>query len=217
MIFDLSYMLQITPLLLKGAVVTLQATVLGTLLAAILGLGLAILNRSRFRLVRHATTAVMMFVRNTPLLIQLFFLFYVLPQYGIALPAFVTGTIALGIHYSTYMAEVYRAGIAAVPRGQWEAAYALNMTRRQMWLRVVLPQAIPPIIPALGNYTVSMLKETPLLATVGILELLGMALFEAARTYRYYEPLTLVGIIFLIFSLISAVLIRMLEKRFATR
>ncbi|MBN9058710.1 MAG: ABC transporter permease subunit, partial [Rhizobiales bacterium] len=99
----------------------------------------------------------------------------------------------------------------------WEAAYALNMTRRQMWLRVVLPQAIPPIIPALGNYTVSMLKETPLLATVGILELLGMALFEAARTYRYYEPLTLVGIIFLIFSLISAVLIRMLEKRFATR
>ncbi|MBN9057764.1 MAG: ABC transporter permease subunit, partial [Rhizobiales bacterium] len=72
MIFDLSYMLQITPLLLKGAVVTLQATVLGTLLAAILGLGLAILNRSRFRLVRHVTTAVMMFVRNTPLLIQLF-------------------------------------------------------------------------------------------------------------------------------------------------
>lgn len=215
--FDLAYMTEITPLLLKGAVVTIQATVLGTLLAAILGLGLAILNRSRFRLVRHATTAAMLFVRNTPLLIQLFFLFYILPQYGIALPAFLTGTIALGIHYSTYMAEVYRAGIAAVPRGQWEAAYALNMSRPQMWRRVILPQAIPPIIPALGNYAVSMMKETPLLATVGILELLGMALFEAARTYRYYEPLTMVGIIFLIFSLVSAVIIRMLEKRFAAR
>ncbi len=215
--FDLSYMMQITPLLLKGATVTIQATVLGTLLAAVLGLGLAILNRSRFRLVRHATTAIMLFVRNTPLLIQLFFLFYILPQYGISLPAFLTGTIALGIHYSTYMAEVYRAGIGAVPRGQWEAAYALNMSRPQMWIRAILPQAVPPIIPALGNYAVSMMKETPLLATVGILELLGMALFEAARTYRYYEPLTMVGIIFLIFSLISAVMIRMLEKRFATR
>ncbi|MBM2712929.1 ectoine/hydroxyectoine ABC transporter permease subunit EhuD [Mesorhizobium caraganae] len=215
--FDLTYLLQIAPLLLKGAVVTVQATVLGTLLAAVLGLLMAILTRSRLRIVRYATTAVVLFVRNTPLLIQLFFLFYILPQFGIALPTYLTGVIALGIHYAAYMSEVYRAGITAVPRGQWEAAHALNMPRALVWRRIILPQALPPIIPPLGNYAIAMFKDTPVLATIGILEMLGVALAEANRSYRYYEPLTMVGILFLIFSLFSAVAVRLLEKRYAAR
>ncbi|MCB1486316.1 MAG: ectoine/hydroxyectoine ABC transporter permease subunit EhuD [Bauldia sp.] len=217
MIFDLSYLFQIVPLILKGAIVTLEATVLGTILAAVLGLLFALLVRSRFAALRYVTTGVILFIRNTPLLIQIFFLFYILPQYGIAMPAFLTGTVAIGLHYATYMSEVYRAGIAAVPRGQWEAAFALNMSQPQIWRRVILPQAIPPVIPALGNYAIAMFKETPLLATIGILEMLGMALAEAAKTYRYYEPLTLVGIVFLIFSLLSSIGVRYLEKRFAVR
>ncbi len=215
--FDLSYLAHIAPALLRGAVVTIEITILGTLLAAVLGLFLAMLNRSRFAVVRHASAAVVLFVRNTPLLIQLFFLYYVMPQFGVALPALFVGVVALGIHYASYMAEVYRAGIAAVPRGQWEAAHALNMSRPMMWRRVILPQALPPVIPPLGNYAIAMFKETPLLATIGILEMMGMGLAEAARSYRYYEPLTMVGILFLIFSLISAVLVRLLENKFANR
>ncbi len=217
MIFDPAYLLQIAPLILQGAIVTLEATLFGTVLAAVLGLLFALLVRSRLALVRHAATAAILFIRNTPLLIQIFFLFYILPQYGISMPAFLTGTVAIGVHYATYMSEVYRAGIAAVPRGQWEAAFALNMSKAQIWRRIILPQAIPPVIPALGNYAIAMFKETPLLATVGILEVLGMALAEAANTYRYYEPLTLVGIVFLVFSLVSSLGVRYLEKRFAVR
>jgi polar amino acid transport system permease protein len=194
--------------------VTVQVTIMGTILAAILGLGVAMLNRSRFAPVRFVTQAVVLFVRNTPLLIQLFFLYYVLPLFGVSMSAIFTGVVALGVHYAAYMSEVYRAGIAAVPRGQWEAAHALNMTRTQTWRRVILPQAVPPIIPPLGNYAIAMFKETPILATIGILEMMGMGLAEAARSYRYYEPLTLVGILFLIFSLVSAVAIRLLEKKF---
>lgn len=215
--FDMGYMLAIAPLLLRGALVTIEVTILGTVLAAFLGLLLAIVNRSTITWVRAVARSIILFIRNTPLLIQLFFLFYVLPQYGVAIPPFMTGVIALGIHYATYMAEVYRAGIAAVPRGQWEAAHALGMVRSKTWVRIILPQALPPIIPVLGNYAVAMLKDTPILATVGILELLGTALSEAANTYRYYEPLTLVGIVFLIFSLASAFIIHILEKRFAIR
>lgn len=217
MSFNLDYLANIAPLLLRGALVTVQITALGTLLAALVGLGLAMLNRSRFAPVRYATTSVVLFVRNTPLLIQLFFLYYVMPQFGVALPALFVGVVALGIHYASYMAEVYRAGIAAVPRGQWEAAHALNMSRSLAWRRVILPQALPPVIPPLGNYAIAMFKETPLLATIGILEMMGMALAEAARSYRYYEPLTMVGILFLIFSLISAVIVRLLESKFANR
>jgi polar amino acid transport system permease protein len=212
--FDLNYLAKITPALLQGAIVTVQVTIMGTILAAILGLGVAMLNRSRFAPVRFVTQAVVLFVRNTPLLIQLFFLYYVLPLFGVSMSAIFTGVVALGVHYAAYMSEVYRAGIAAVPRGQWEAAHALNMTRAQTWRRVILPQAVPPIIPPLGNYAIAMFKETPILATIGILEMMGMGLAEAARSYRYYEPLTLVGILFLIFSLVSAVAIRLLEKKF---
>ena len=128
---------------------------------------------------------------------QLFFLFYILPGYGLTLDALTTGVLALGLHYSSYTAEVYRSGIQGVPRGQWEAATALNFSPVQTWRRVILPQAIPPVIPALGNYLIGMFKDTPLLATITVLELLGTALTEAGRTFRYLEPITLVGLIFL--------------------
>src|SRR5690606_25866702 len=103
------------------------------------------------------------FIRNTPLLVQVFFIYYSLPMMtGISLPAFYAGILGLGLHYSTYLSEVYRSGIEAVPRGQWEAATALNYTKLDTWRSVILPQAIPPIIPVLGNYLIVMFKETPI-------------------------------------------------------
>jgi polar amino acid transport system permease protein len=215
MIFNVEYALEILPNLLRGAVVTVQATLGGMAFALVGGLLLAIMRMSPIRILRVAATAIVEFVRSTPLLIQLFFVFYVLPRFGFSLSPFVAGVLALGIHYSSYTSEVYRAGIQAVPRGQWEAAAALNLSPARTWTRAILPQAIPPIIPVLGNYLIAMFKDTPILFTISVHELFFEALAEAGRTYRYFEPITLVGLIFLVLSLGSAFAIRQLENRLA--
>jgi polar amino acid transport system permease protein len=215
MTFDLNYALEIAPLLLRATVVTFTATMGGMAIAIVGGALLAVMRMSRFRPLAFAAEAYVQFVRSTPLLTQLFFLFYILPVYGLTLDALTTGVLALGLHYSSYTAEVYRSGIQGVPRGQWEAATVLNLSAAQTWRRVILPQAIPPVIPALGNYLIGMFKDTPLLATITVLELLGTALTEAGRTFRYLEPITLVGLIFLALSLPSAVFVRILDRRFA--
>ena len=216
MTFDVDYALRILPLLLNATVVTFQATMWGMALAIVGGLVLAVVRMSRFRPVSAIASGYIQFVRSTPLLTQLFFLFYILPLYGLTLDAFTTGVLGLGLHYSSYTAEVYRAGIQGVPRGQWEAATTLNLSPVKTWRLIILPQAIPPVIPALGNYLVSMFKDTPLLATITVLELLGVALTEAGQSFRYLEPITIVGAIFLALSFPSALLIRSLERRFAT-
>lgn len=213
MSFDWSYAREILPDLLRAAVTTLEATVGGMAIALVLGLLLAMLLLSRSRPLAWASRSVLEFVRGTPLLIQLFFLFYVLPDFGVKAAPLVTGIVGLGVHYATYTAEVYRAGIQAVPRGQWEAAVALNIGPRDTWTRIVLPQAVRPMVPALGNYLIAMFKETPLLATITVLELLGTAQSDAAATYRYFESYTLVGLIFLALSIPAALLVRRLEVR----
>ena len=117
-IFDWSYALEILPTLGAALVVTIQATVLGMLVAVTLGLALALLRRSRLRLVSWPAAFVIEFVRSTPLLVQMYFLFYVLPLTGLRMSPLATGVLALGLHYAAYCAEVYRAGIEAVPRGR---------------------------------------------------------------------------------------------------
>lgn len=213
MTFDVGYALEILPRLLAATVVTIEATFGGMAVALVGGLILAMMRMSGSRVLSAVAVGFTEFVRGTPLLIQLFFLFYVLPLYGFQAGALVTGIIGLGIHYSAYTAEVYRAGVESVGRGQWEAAVALNFSTAHTWWRIVLPQAIPPVIPVLGNYLIGMFKETPLLATITVLELLGTAQVEAATTYRYFEPYTLVGLIFLALSYPSALLIKRLEAR----
>jgi polar amino acid transport system permease protein len=152
------------------------------------------------------------FVRSTPLLIQIFFLYYVMPEFGLTLDAMPTGVLALGLHYGAYCAEVYRAGLSNVPKGQWEAAIALNLSPWTTFKNVILPQAIPPIVPALGNYLVALFKETPLLSVIAVLELMQTAKILGSESFRYVEPITLVGLFFLIFSLVSASLIRRVER-----
>ena len=120
--------------------------------------------------------------------------------------------VALGLHYGTYCSEVYRAGLANVPKGQWEASIALNLSTWTTFKNVVLPQAIPPVVPALGNYLVALFKETPLLSVIAVLELMQTAKILGSESFRYVEPITLVGAFFLVFSLVSAALIRRLER-----
>ncbi|MNU25920.1 L-cystine transport system permease protein TcyB [compost metagenome] len=212
-IFDWSFALEILPTLGSALVITIQATLLGMLVAVTLGLVLAMLRRSRLRIVSLPTAFVIEFVRSTPLLVQMYFLFYVLPLTGAQMSPLTTGIVALGLHYATYCAEVYRAGIEAVPRGQWEAATALNMSRWRTTIGVVLPQAIPPVVPALGNYLVAMFKDTPLLSAITVVELLQQSKMIGSATFRYTEPLTLVGVLFLALSLVAAWGVRGLEAR----
>lgn len=216
MTFDLGYSIQILPILLRAAEVTVLATLAGMGCALVGGLALALGRLSPVAPLRALVALYIELFRSTPLLVQLFLVFYVLPAYGVALSPFVAGILGLGLYYSAYIAEVYRAGIEAVPRGQWEVAWSLTLSPGDTWVRIVLPQAIPPIIPALGNNLISMFKDTPLLATISVTELLGAALREAGFTFRYFEPLTLVGLIFLAVSYPSALLLERLEHRFAS-
>lgn len=203
----------ILPILLRGMVVTLQATVVGFVLAAVLGLLLAMLKASRCRAIAWPARAITEFLRDTPLLAQLFFLYYVLPEYGIVLPAFLTGALALGLQYSAYTSEVYRAGIESVPRGQYEAARALDLSAGRIFSAIVLPQAIPRIIPALGNYLVSIMKDVPVLSVVSVLEMLNVARIIGDRTFDYLIPLSMVGGLYLIMTLVASAGVRWLDTR----
>jgi polar amino acid transport system permease protein len=210
------YTLEVLPILARAAIVTIEATVLGFIIAAILGLVMAILRMSG-PVVGWLTAAFVEFVRSTPLLIQIFFIYFVLPRFGIVLDAFAAGIIALSIHYACYCSEVYRAGLEAVPRGQWEACTALNLSSWNTFKNVVLPQAIPPIVPALGNYLVALFKDTPLLSAIAVLELVQTAKNLGTENFRYTEPMTIVGLIFLILSLATSAGIRWLERRLNRR
>ncbi|MFB7635854.1 ectoine/hydroxyectoine ABC transporter permease subunit EhuD [Streptomyces sp. NPDC056149] len=199
----------------KGLLVTLEALVLGSLIAFALGLVWALAQRSSLKAVRWPVTAFTEFVRNTPLLVQLFFLFYVMPEWGVTLSALATGVIGLGLHYSTYTAEVYRSGIDGVPAGQWEAAVALSLPRRRTWTAVILPQAVRRVAPALGNYVIAMLKDSPMLFAIGVLEMLGQARQFSSQTFQTVEPYTVVGVAFIALAYPASLLLRALERRLA--
>jgi polar amino acid transport system permease protein len=212
-LFDWQFALQILPDLLRAAVYTVGITIVGFALALVGGLLLALLRRSRSRLLSWPATAVIEFVRSTPLLIQLYFLYYVLPEFGLTLSALAAGTLGIALHYSCYVAEVYRAGLNAVPRGQWEAASALSMSPWNVYSNIVLPQAIRPIVPALGNYLVAMFKDTPVLSAITVVELMLQAKNIGSQSFRYVEPITLAGLFFLIISIVVSLLVRKLEAR----
>ena len=213
--WDWEFVWEILPRLLRGLWVTVQLTLLGITLAFIGGLVLALLRRSRLRIVRWPVGFFIEFVRSTPLLVQLLFIYLVFPDYGIVLSGFVAGVVGLGVHYATYTSESYRAGIESVPTGQWEAATSINLSRAQTWRHVILPQAIPTALPALGNYLVAAFKDAPLASTITVFGVLGIAQQIQAETFRSMEPLTMAGLLFLAVSVPAAALVRLLEKRHA--
>lgn len=182
-------------------------------LALVFGLILTLMRRTKWKPLSVLIYWFVEFIRTTPPLVQLFFVYYALPTVGISLDKYTAGILTLGIHYSTYISEVYRSGIEAIPEGQWEAAKALNFSRGEIWLRIILPQAIPPVIPMLGNYLLILFKETPLLMAIGINEFLQEAQLIGAQYFRYLEPYTIVGFLFLLLSYPSSLFIRHLEKK----
>lgn len=198
------------PYLLEGFfTVTLVVTLAGSAIAAVLGLVIAVVRRSAPRPVAASVGFLVNFIRMTPIVIQLLFAYFAL----VTVDPLTIGIAVFGIHYATYMAEVYRAGIESVPRGQWEAATALSMSRPRTWTAVVLPQAIRATVPSLGNYVISMLKDTPFLIAITVADMVSNALEFGGNSFRYLEPITLAGVIFFLASYPASVLVRRLEKR----
>lgn len=206
---NFQFIADVMPDLLAGLVTTVQLTVIGYVIALVLGLLVAIVRR--VPVVGGILHAVMEFIRTTPLVIQAVFVFLLTPA---NISAFTVGVVVLGVHYAAYTAEVYRSGIEGVAKGQWEAARALSLPTGRTWGAIVLPQAIRKVIPALGNYLISMFKDTPLLFAIGVTELLTRAQRVGSESFQVVEAYTLVGFLFLAVSIPSAIIIRRLEKRY---
>ncbi len=211
--FDWEFAREILPRLLDASLTTIGIALAGFAIAVVLGLFLAIGRRSRHRWLSWPVTGLIEFIRSTPLLIQVYFLFYVFPNYGLNLSAMQAGIIGIALHYACYTAEVYRAGLDAVPRSQWEAVTALNMKPWTAYRDVILPQALRPVLPALGNYLISILKDTPVLSAITVVEIMQRAKNIGSESFRYLEPITMVGLFFLILSLGLAWCVRRLENR----
>lgn len=200
----------VLPLLLEAFVkVTLVLTVVGSLMAAVLGLLWAFLIRELPRPLSLFLSWLVGVVRSTPLPLQAFFVYYIF----VDLDLLTIGIIVLGFHYSTYMAESYRAGIESIRGGQWEACTALSLPTLRTWRAVILPQALRATLPSLGNWAIAMFKDTPFLIVIGVAEMVTAARLYGAQQFTYIEAMTIAGLIFLAASYPTAILMRKLEKK----
>lgn len=211
--FSFTLLWEILPQLLRATIVSVEATIAGFAIAMLVGLFMAGGMRSSARFLRAVCRLAMEFLRATPLLVQVYFLFFLAPSIGITLSPLLTGVITLGFHYGAYAAEAYRAGLEAVPKGQWEAAVSLNYSRFATYRYIIIPQALPPIVPSLGNIAISMLKDTPILAAVTVTELMFVANEIGSERFQYTEPVTAAAVIYLVLSLAAAPLINFIDRR----
>jgi His/Glu/Gln/Arg/opine family amino acid ABC transporter permease subunit len=198
--------------LLAGLLITIELTFVVIILSLGLALLVALGGMSRWPLLRWPIKAYIEIMRGTPLLLQLIYIYYVLPEVGIRLNAFVAGVVGLSLNYSAYISEVYRGGILAVPKGQHDAAAALGMTRVLAMRRIVLPQAIRIVIPTLGNYFISLFKDTALCSVVSIQEVVFTAQILAARNFQYFTLYTVVAAMYFLVSFPAARLVGWLER-----
>lgn len=199
--------------LLVGLRLTVILTLTCGAASLLFGMFVALGRRSRFLPLRMLLNGYVQLVRSTPLLIQLVYIYYALPFAGIRLGAFMSAFIGLTLNVSAYLSEVYRSGIEAVPRGQRDAAAALGMKPWTIMARVVLPQAVRIVIPALGNYIVSLFKDTSLAAVITVQELLFKGEIIGARTYDYFTIYTMVFALYFIVGYPAIRVVIYLEKR----
>lgn len=202
------------PILLQGAVVTVQVTVLSFLLSSVLGLALALMKLSPVRAVSWTGAVIVNVIRGLPIIVQLFYIYFVLPEFGVQLTAFQAGVIGLGIAYSAYQAENFRAGIEAVDPGQREAAQAMGMRSALVMRRVILPQAFRIALPPYGNTLVMMLKDSSLVSTITVAEMTRAGQLIASSTFQNMTVYTLVALLYLLMSLPLVWGLRRLEARF---
>jgi polar amino acid transport system permease protein len=196
--FDVRIVIESLPLLLRGALVTIEVSALGLLLATLIAVPVAFARLSRSRILRSTTFLYLDFVRGTPLLLQLFAIFYLPPLLGIDLSPFASGVIALGLNGGAYTAEILRGGIQALPRGQTESGRALGMTALQSARRIVLPQVVANVLPALANEAAALIKASSLVSALALVELTRVGYQVVSRVLRPTEVYLTVGALYLL-------------------
>ena len=201
------------PDLWRGVRTTVFLTLVSMVFALAIGLGLALARRSRRRAAALPSAVFVELIRGSPLVLQLFYIFYVFPFFGLRLSNMTAGILGLAINYGAYLSEVFRAGIEAVDHGQWEASAAIGLSDRQSMRLVILPQAIRIVIPPVGNYFISLFKDTALVSTISIAELVFTGQLIAADTFKYLEIYSIIFVIYLVISYPAGLAVRQLERR----
>ena len=202
---------------MSGLWITIAITLCALLMSVILGMVWDLLGTSRFALARGISRVVINTVRGIPILVQLFYIYFVLPQLGITLNSFLAGVVGLGLAYSVYQAENFRAGFASVDRSLIEAAESLGMTHGMIVRRLILPLAIRVILPPLGNTSIMLLKDSSIASTITVAELTRQGQLLAVSTFKNMTVYTLVALLYLAMSLPLSFLTRRLERKFALR
>ncbi|HEX5327053.1 MAG TPA: amino acid ABC transporter permease [Acetobacteraceae bacterium] len=197
---------------LQGLAITVLLTAIVIVLAGTLAIPLALARLSTLRLIRWPADFYVEVIRATPLILQLIYIYYVLPSAGVKLQPFTAAILGLTMNYAAYMSEVYRSGILAVPRGQSEAAASLGLRPTPAFLKVILPQAVRIVLPALGNYLISLFKDTALASVVTVQELMFSGEIIAARNYQYFTVYTVTAILYFAVGYPSALLVRRLGR-----
>lgn len=210
----MSQIISSLPSLLQGLVVTVEITFAAMALALVLGVVLATMRlESRVRWVYVPATIYIELIRGTPLILQLFFVYFALPSLGIRLDPFLAGVLAIGVNYSAYLSEVFRSAIRAVPRGQWEAAYSVGLPWSLIMWRVIFPQAGRIALPATGNYFIGLFKDSALASTISVTELLFSGQLLAAQSFQYFSIYGVVALFYFVVSYPASIGLRALERR----
>lgn len=220
---NFTFLTKYWPMFVRGAGTTLVLSVATILIGLIVGVLLALMRLCKIKPLSFLATAYIEFVRGTPLMVQIFFIFYALPQLGLRIPQiawmpfdfprFASGILALGLNSGAYIAEIVRAGIQAVDKGQTEAARSLGMPQGMAMRSVVLPQAFKNILPALGNEFVTIIKESSIVMVIGITELMFNTSQVYSSSYRYFESLIVCALVYFVMTFTTSRLLSLLERR----
>jgi len=211
--FDFALIVESIPFLLRGAVYTVEVSLLAISFGLVLGWLLGLAAVSGLRWLRAITWAYVQFIRGTPLLVQIFLIYFGLPVFGIDIPAFWSGVIALGLNSGGFQAEIVRAGIESIDRGQTEAARSIGMSRVQTLLFILVPQAIRRVIPPLTNELITLTKSSSLLSAIAALELTHAGQLIIARTFAPFEIYTAVAALYLVMIALLSRVSALLERR----
>jgi polar amino acid transport system permease protein len=201
------------PILLQGVWLTIVVTFGSLILSTMLGIVWALMRVSRVRVLQQLAKAIVNGIRGIPIIVQLFYIYFVMPELGVTLSALQASIIGLGIAYSAYQAENFRAGIEAIDKGQIEASESLGMGWALMMRRVILPQAVRVILPPYGNIMIMMLKDSSQASTITVAELTLKGQLIAASTFKYTSVLTMVAVLYLVMSVPLILFVGWLERR----
>lgn len=211
---DFSVMGRFIPMLLDGVKLTILLTLASVGIGVVIGLVTALMKMSRLKVLSYIATTYIEIVRGTPILVQLFIIFYGLPQLlGFTIPEFIAAVVALAFNSGAYVSEIIRAGIQAVDRGQTEAAYSLGMNSSMTMRYIVIPQAVKNILPALVNEFITLIKESSVVSVIGISELMRKANAIQSITYRPFEPLITVAFVYFIMTFSLSKFMGRIERR----